>query len=212
MNEHNTNSTTYNAQTVGGATFFTSPFYKSDNYTIRQSCLKRKNPDSGDQMGKVFMDTTLIFIHGLDSSSQGTKARFFRGKYEKILTPDFRGDLAERLDRLEDVLAGKKNIILVGSSFGGLMATIYGLNHPKTVKKLVLLAPALNFQEFAAWKGKRTDIPASLFIGRHDTVTLPEPVTEAARATFTNLTIDLLDDDHLLHKTYRQIDWQNLLI
>ena len=84
-----------------------------------------------------------MFLHGQESSSRGTKASFLRGACPDIVTPDFRGSLAERLKALEDILAGQKNITLVGSSFGGLMATIYAMANPGRVDRMVLLAPAL---------------------------------------------------------------------
>jgi len=37
--------------------------------------------------------TRLIFIHGLEGSSQGVKATLLRGLFPGILTPDFRGSL-----------------------------------------------------------------------------------------------------------------------
>jgi pimeloyl-ACP methyl ester carboxylesterase len=156
-------------------------------------------------------DMTRIFLHGLESSSRGRKAQFFRQNFGGMLTPDFTGDLNNRLARLREILQDTTDLIMVGSSFGGLMAAIYGLEYPDKVKKLILLAPALNFPDFSAWQGRTSHIPTALFIGRHDTVTPPGPVVDAAGATFTNLTVSLLDDDHLLSKSFLQLDWPALL-
>ncbi|MBU0908038.1 MAG: alpha/beta hydrolase [Proteobacteria bacterium] len=154
---------------------------------------------------------TRIFLHGLDSSSKGNKAQFFRVHLPGMLTPDFTGDLDNRLTRLREILQDTGDLIIVGSSFGGLMATIYGLEYPDRVNKLILLAPALNFPDFSAWQDLTSHIPTSLFIGSHDTITPPGPVVETAQAIFTTLTVSLLDDDHLLSKNFLQLDWPALL-
>ncbi len=154
---------------------------------------------------------TRIFLHGLESSSHGTKARFFRLNFSPMLTPDFTGSLSARMTKLEEILAAEQDIVLVGSSFGGLMATIYALRHPLKVRKIILLAPALNFPEFSRWETKTTDSPCTLFIGRHDTITPPDIVGETARNTFPRLTFHLLEDDHLLSQNFPKIGWADLL-
>lgn len=156
-------------------------------------------------MGKI------IFLHGLDSSSLGTKARFFKDKFPETIVPDFSGSLKNRMNALDLLLHKQDNLTLVGSSFGGLMASIFAIEHPHAVKKVILLAPALNFPEFQDYSSKKTAVPAWLFIGSDDTVTPPIPVQKAAKAAFTHLTIVPLTDDHLLHKTFRKLPWKELL-
>ncbi|HYQ60398.1 MAG TPA: hypothetical protein VEP29_05070, partial [Desulfatiglandales bacterium] len=63
-----------------------------------------------------------MFIHGLESNNQGTKAVYFRKHFPDMLTPNFPGSLDERMADLRTLLSGKRDITLVGSSFGGLMA------------------------------------------------------------------------------------------
>jgi hypothetical protein len=48
-----------------------------------------------------------VFIHGLESSSQGNKARYFRERYPDMLIEDFQGTLSERMDLLDRILSGK---------------------------------------------------------------------------------------------------------
>ncbi|MBN1380392.1 MAG: alpha/beta hydrolase [Deltaproteobacteria bacterium] len=92
--------------------------------------------------------TTRVFIHGLESSSQGTKGVYFRSKYPDMIVEDYTGPLENRMVRLNGLLADKTDLILVGSSYGGLMAAIYACDHPEKVKKLILLAPALDLTPF----------------------------------------------------------------
>ena len=154
---------------------------------------------------------TIIFIHGLDSSSQGTKATWFRRHFPAILLPDFNGSLAQRLKKLQAIAADRPDLLLIGSSFGGLVASIFGLEHPSLVKRLILLAPALNFPPFSQYAASTCQIPTHIYIGRNDTVCPPEEVLAAATRFFTRLTIHQSDDDHLLHKTFTAINWTSLL-
>ena len=152
-----------------------------------------------------------IFLHGLESSSKGTKATFLRTLYPDMEIPDFRGSLAERMEALGAILAGRKNILLIGSSFGGLMAAIFAMENPAAVDKIVLLAPALNFPEFAGYRIKRIEIPAWMIIGRDDTVTPAVKVIPVARKIFANLHLSEVEDDHMLARTFRKLDWKSLL-
>ena len=99
----------------------------------------------------------LIFLHGLDSSGNGSKGRYFSERYPQMLRPDFSGDLPTRLAQLEEVVGKGEDLLLVGSSYGGLLATVFALNHPGKVQRLVLLAPAFNFPEYVCalcrWSG-----------------------------------------------------------
>jgi len=152
-----------------------------------------------------------IFLHGLESSSRGAKATFLRGLFPDMVSPDFKGSLAVRLALLADILAGQQDIMLVGSSFGGLMATIYAMENKGAVARIVLLAPALNFPELSGYELQQLNIPAWLIIGKNDTVTPAAQVVPVARKIFTALHYDEVDDDHLLAKTFRDLDWNTLL-
>ena len=87
------------------------------------------------------------------------------------------------MSRLHEILTGCGDLVMVGSSFGGLMATIYAMENGPSVRRMILLAPALNFDEF---------IPL-------------------ARDVFRRLHFHAVDDDHLLGRTFVAIDWLGLL-
>ena len=152
-----------------------------------------------------------IFLHGLESSSKGAKAAFLRDVSPDLKIPDFNGSLAERMASLYDILAGQKNVILIGSSFGGLMATIFAMEYTDALARIVLLAPALNFPEFSRYPIHRIDIPTWMVIGRDDSVTPAEKVLPVARKIFTTLHYDEVKDDHMLARTFRKLDWKSLL-
>lgn len=153
-----------------------------------------------------------IFIHGLDSSNQGTKARFFREKYPDMIIPNFDGPLQKRLEKLEKVLSGQSAITLIGSSFGGLLATIFAMDHPDRVNNLILLAPALPMLEALPDKREKiVSIPVWLYHGTEDTLLPPDTVIPIARRIFTDLHLHVVEDDHMLHQIFRDIPWEELL-
>ena len=129
-----------------------------------------------------------------------------------MLVSDFTGNLQTRMAKLYDVLTDQSDIILVGSSFGGLMATIFAMENETAVKRMILLAPALNFSEFLPYQHRKVAVPVWIFQGIHDTVT-PLPVVAAmAKDIFPALNFKKVDDDHLLGQTFHTIDWPGLLV
>lgn len=157
------------------------------------------------------MSLVRVFIHGLESSSHGTKGVFFKQRYPDMIIGDFHGSLAQRMRRLNALLADKTSLIIVGSSLGGLMAAMYACDNPGRVKKLVLLAPALTFREFEPYLQHQIDIPVTIYHGKKDDVIPVAPVHEAARAVFRDLAFNTVDDDHALRGTFKGMNWDNLL-
>ena len=152
-----------------------------------------------------------IFIHGLESSNKGTKSIFFREKFPDMLIPNFTGSLPERMEKLEEVLSNETNIKLVGSSFGGLMAALYTMKNEFRVIQAILLAPAINLIEFAPYKKKKVNVPVRIYHGNNDEVIPLADIETVAKKTFTNLSFNIVNDDHYLHKTSITIDWETLL-
>ena len=148
------------------------------------------------------MQPTRVFIHGLESSSQGNKGLFFRERYPDMIIGDFDGAFPRRMEKLEELLAGRDNLILVGSNYGGLMAAVYACLHEDRVKKLVLLAPALHLPEFAPHLDHTLRMLVAVFHGSHDTVVPLETVREIAQKSSEDCSFTTLDDDHPLHRTF----------
>ncbi|MDO9559463.1 MAG: alpha/beta fold hydrolase [Syntrophales bacterium] len=128
-----------------------------------------------------------------------------------MILEDFTGPLDRRMDRLNHLLKNKTDLVLVGSSYGGLMAAIYACRNPQTVRKLILLAPALDLTDFQPYLTRRHDIPVVLYHGRLDDVVPPEAVQIIARKVFSNLDYHAVDDDHSLHDTFSGMAWDELL-
>ena len=144
-----------------------------------------------------------LFLHGLDSSIEGTKAQWFRRHFPGVRLQNYTG-------QLEAQVAGLERLVLVGSSFGGLMAACFALRSPHRCRRLVLLAPALNFVDFHP-PAAPIAVPTLVVTGAHDTVCPPALILPLARASFADLTVRLEDDDHMLHRTFPSLDWPQLL-
>ena len=112
---------------------------------------------------------------------------------------------------MNKLLSGKAPLILVGSSYGGLMAAVYAFNNEKSIKKLILLAPALDIYEFKPYLGRKLLLPVVIYHGRNDDVVSPSSVQDIARTLFPNLEYHLVDDDHSLHMTFSLMNWDDLL-
>jgi pimeloyl-ACP methyl ester carboxylesterase len=153
----------------------------------------------------------LIFLHGMESSSQGHKATMLRGLFPQMVIPDFDGPIERRMQQLAPVLAGAPRWLIIGSSFGGLMGALWTCAHPQTVQRLILLAPALHRPAFAANPPEPVDVPVVLYHGTADTVVPLEPVKVLAERTFRNLTFHTVEDDHRLMATVQRIDWPALV-
>ena len=152
-----------------------------------------------------------IFIHGLESSNKGTKSVFFREKFPSMIIPTFVGTLPERLLKLDDVLSGKSDIRIVGSSFGGLMGALFAMENENRVKNLILLAPAIHMIQHAPVKPRKISIPVSIYHGTEDQVIPLEDVENVTGDYFTNLKFHKVRDDHFLHRTFKTLDWETLL-
>lgn len=162
--------------------------------------------------------TSVIFIHGLESSGQGFKAQFFRGVIPACLTPNFKGFssgmsyknlLKERMAQLTSILEKGKSWVIIGSSFGGLMGALYACQYPNKVKRLILLAPALKHLDFK--KLEPIGIPVVIYHGKNDLIVPMKTSRVVAEHLFTNLTYNVVDDDYLLQSTVVSIDWQKII-
>jgi len=155
----------------------------------------------------------LIYLHGLESTSQSGKARQFAEKFPGMITPDFTGSFEERMAQLLPILGNETNWTILGSSFGGLMGGVFTLEHPTQVRKLVLLAPALMLPPFADHPALRpVPVPTVVVHGLEDDVVPLAPVRELAEKVFPNLTYYVVQDGHRLHKAFEELNWEQILV
>ena len=128
-----------------------------------------------------------------------------------MILEDYSGPLSERMAKLEGDLAEKKNLIIVGSSYGGLMATLFAGSNESRVRSLILLAPALDHGNFNTFSRRQLQIPVTLYHGRLDTVVPSESTYQIANRLFGNLGHHIVEDEHDLKRTFPKLDWNGLL-
>ena len=157
------------------------------------------------------MQPARAFIHGLESTSQGTKGTFFRKHYPDMILEDFTGTFSNRMKKLEGLLRERQPLILVGSSFGGLMASVYACRHEERIAKLILLAPALHVGHYTPYRNKKLHIPITIYHGFQDEVVPLETTRAIAGDLYSNHKFYAVEDDHSLHTTFESIDWDSLL-
>jgi pimeloyl-ACP methyl ester carboxylesterase len=157
------------------------------------------------------MNTQLCFLHGLDSSPQGTKGTLLREHYPDCWIPLLSSDVYQRLEFLEREMPAP--MLVVGSSLGGLTAILFAMKHPDRVRGMVLLAPAVGAKDKDFFTAEQRRILASLYIPQ----AIPTVMIAALRDELIPVTairrlverspdrgrIELLevDDDHNLHES-----------
>jgi pimeloyl-ACP methyl ester carboxylesterase len=157
-------------------------------------------------------NSRIVFIHGSSGDkSQTYKARLLRKIFPGIVTPDFDGDIPERMERLRAILGKESGWTLIGSSLGGLMAALFAEKAPGQVRKLLLLAPALTLPEFEVIPPGSIDIPTIIVQGTLDELISLQDARDLAENVFTHLTYLVVEDDHRLHKTAEELDWKSVL-
>lgn len=95
-----------------------------------------------------------IYLHGFASSPNSTKAKYILERFAqnqiKLEIPDLNCDdfyhltITRQLEQVGLLLQDKKDVTIIGSSLGGLTAAHIGEEFLQ-VKRLVLLAPAIDF-------------------------------------------------------------------
>jgi pimeloyl-ACP methyl ester carboxylesterase len=153
----------------------------------------------------------MLFIHGSDSNNQTYKAQVLGKIFPDMLAPNFEGPLNLRMSQLENIIQNTTGWTLIGSSLGGLMAAMFTTRHPEQVRRLVLLAPALNQPEFSHHLPKPVRVPTLLVIGRKDELLPADAIRRLTKRIFPRLTYFMVDDDHRLHHTVDTLDWKKLL-
>jgi len=98
----------------------------------------------------------VVYLHGFASSARSTKATFFAeklaGKGIEMSVPDLNQPdfstltITRMLKQAADAIdAAGEPVALIGSSLGGFVAVQAAVEHAARVQRIVLLAPALDF-------------------------------------------------------------------
>ena len=89
----------------------------------------------------------LVWAHGLWGSPTGSKVTAIRESGIEVISPDFNEmELIDRVELLKETIE-IGNVVLAGSSWGGLACALTAMQIPEKLKGLLLLAPALHYPE-----------------------------------------------------------------
>ncbi len=139
------------------------------------------------------------FIHGLEGSPQGTKARLFAQHFVACTPRMDTRNFPACVELQERTLTEFVPDVLIGSSFGGAVAV--ALLHRKAWSgPTLLLAPAVFHYNVPRFLPK--GVPVWIVHGLHDTV-VPIDDSRALAQTGTPALVRLIevDDDHALSAT-----------
>lgn len=154
--------------------------------------------------------TTVIFSHGQESGPWGTKicrmAELVRSLGCTADSIDYRGiaDPGERVEKLVNECRGlDDNVVLVGSSMGGHVATAAA--EALGAAGLFVLAPAYFMPGYEALTPRPPGIPISIVHGWCDDVV---PVENSIRYAQTcRAELHLVDGDHRLTENIDEINY-----
>lgn len=155
------------------------------------------------------MHKPLFYIHGLDSSPQGVRARYFKAHFPDMLIPALPNDVRVRLDMLKTII--QEPACLVGSSLGGLTSLLLARDCPERIRAMVLIAPAVATFDLTLWKPEDLEevnrlvipagIPTHVIAARQDDV-IPLAGIEGLLARSPKggeVPFQVFEDGHLLH-------------
>ncbi|MFN7701450.1 MAG: YqiA/YcfP family alpha/beta fold hydrolase [Deltaproteobacteria bacterium] len=141
------------------------------------------------------------FIHGLESSPQGEKARFFAAHFDAVTpsmdTRDLEGAIRTQALAIRNAVEeGRGPDVLVGSSFGGAIAVAL-------LARCLWRGPTLLLAQAAQKLGVLDPLPAGAHValvhGVHDDVVPLEDSRALSRTGTPGLvTLEEVDDDHRL--------------
>ena len=166
----------------------------------------------------------IYYIHGYQSSIQSTKAKILKEKLN-VKPIKYRNCPPEQLiikdciNQIQDYIKNDQNIILIGSSLGGLLAVKVAMNN-KNVKQLILINPALipKKQDISKIKDmpqriltemkdpnifKKIKINTTIILGKNDKVVSNKWGENYAKIHDAN--IIYLEDDHRLSKNTEKL-------
>jgi pimeloyl-ACP methyl ester carboxylesterase len=150
----------------------------------------------------------IVFAHGLESGPQGRKTQWLRAAGHEVVAPDGRGaSLGDRTTQLAAILPQHPEALIVGSSFGGLVALLAAarcVRDGHAIAGMLLLAPAIVLPPPPGdvvpcplpW-------PTTVLHGMRDEILDPDPVRTWAHAHGARWLE--CDDDHSLAASHDAI-------
>ena len=139
------------------------------------------------------------FIHGLEGSPQGNKARLLARHFETLTPAMDTGDFEACVALHADALASFQPDLLVGSSFGGAVAV-------ELLQRGLWRGSTLLLAQAALRRGARAELPPGVPVWlvhglRDDLIDIEDSRRLAAAGSPEWVVLHEVDDDHPLHET-----------
>ncbi|MBW2268987.1 MAG: hypothetical protein JRH16_10435 [Deltaproteobacteria bacterium] len=139
------------------------------------------------------------FVHGLEGSPQGSKARLLAEHFDTRTPAMDTGDFDACVARQAEVLAEFRPEVLVGSSFGGAVAVALLARNLWTGPTLLLAQAALRYDPEARLPH---GVTVWLVHGLQDNIIDPEESRRLARTgSADRVRLIEVEDDHPLHRS-----------
>ena len=151
----------------------------------------------------------LLWAHGLWGSPNGSKITAIRDSGIKAITPDF--NEMELIDRVELIKKEMErgDIVLAGSSWGGLACALAAQDKPEKMKGLLLLAPALAFPEPPNEDPEKLlapkDFPVTIIHSVTDDIVPIKSSKDYLRRSGDNVKLIEVEDSHVLENSIELI-------
>ena len=151
----------------------------------------------------------LIWAHGLWGSPNGSKVTAIRESGIEVVSPDFNDmELKERIDILNE-LVSKEEVVLAGSSYGGLACAFVAQQQPEQIKGMLLLAPALHLPESPNDNPEKliapNNFPISIIHSVTDEIVPISASKDYIERSGNNLRLIEVEDSHVLEDSFSLI-------
>ena len=151
----------------------------------------------------------LVWAHGLWGSPNGSKVTAIRESGIEVISPDFNEmELVDRVELLEKTIQ-IGDVVLAGSSWGGLACALTAQKKPDKLKGLLLLAPALHYPEtpndnpdnLIAPEG----IPVTIIHSKTDDIVPISASKDYVKRSGNNVNLIVVEDSHVLENSIELI-------
>ena len=151
----------------------------------------------------------LVWAHGLWGSPNGRKVTAIRESGVEVISPDFNEmELIDRVELLEKTIE-IGDIVLAGSSWGGLASALTAQRKPEKLKGLLLLAPALHYPEPPnddPEKLKAPDgLPVTIIHSTNDDIVPISASKDYIKRSENNVKLIEVEDSHVLENSIELI-------
>ena len=151
----------------------------------------------------------LVWAHGLWGSPNGSKVTAIRESGIEVISPDFNEmELIDRVELLkENIEIG--NVVLAGTSWGGLACALTAIQIPEKLKGLLLLAPALHYPESPNDEPEKLiapdNVPVTIIHSTTDDIVPISASKNYIERSGNNVQLIEVEDNHVLENSIELI-------